>query len=111
MSVTTVATLIVVLACLFAAGGFARFGPSLQEIRSAGAIGLVVWGLVALAVADTVFGIYATVLRAAEFGDGSLADRVAYLGESFMTIIAMGGVLLGLAALLHVLTTRRERPR
>jgi uncharacterized membrane protein len=103
--------LIAFVAFLVGAAGVAVFAPA-EEAAQIGVVGWLVRGLVGLAVAHTCVGIYGAIETATDSGDGfSRAGSASYLSGSVMNMMACGGILLGLAALLHLLAARTTNER
>jgi heme/copper-type cytochrome/quinol oxidase subunit 1 len=110
--ISTAAVLLISLVTfLFGAAGVAVFGPPLETGMQIGAIGWLVRGLVGLAVAHTCLGIYGMVERMRDYEGVPHALRAEALSSSLMSLIAFGGILLALAALLHMLDARRAAAR
>jgi hypothetical protein len=113
MSPSQVVLLIAIVTFAFGTASVAVFGP-LEERRQLGALGWLVRGLVGLAVAHTGVGIYHAVEHARGTRDVSASLRAADLSTTVMGMMVYGGVLLALAALLHLWierdATEREPP-
>jgi hypothetical protein len=108
--VDPVAVVILVGAIAFLFGGAALvvFGPPAEEQAPATAIDWLIRGLVGAAVAHTALAVYNLTQQAHDSGDE--LQRVL-LSDTVMNLFAYAGILLALAALLHLLSRRAERPR
>jgi len=107
MAPVAVVTLIAVIAFLFGAAAPVVFGPPEEERSRPTLIDWLVRGLVGAAVAHTALAVYDIVEQAKhteEFG-----DRV-FLSGTMMSLFVDGGILLGLAALVHLLGKRFAQP-
>lgn len=102
MSPAAVVTLIAVIAFLFGAAAPVVFGAPEEERRRATPIDWLVRGLVGAAVAHTALGVYDIIKTAQQSDD--LGDTL--LSSVAMNLVAYGGILLALAALLHLLSKR-----
>jgi hypothetical protein len=103
VSPTTVVVLIALVAFLLGAAAPVVFGRPEEERKPATVIGWVVRGLVGAAVAHTAVGVYAAVQTARHGHDvGGIL-----FSNTVRAIFDYGGVLLALAALLHVLDARQ----
>jgi hypothetical protein len=107
MSPVAVVILIAVITFLFGAAAPVVFGPPEEEHRPAGPIDWLVRGLVGAAVAHTALAIYDVIEQARHMDElGGV-----FVSDAVMSLFVYGGILLGLAALLHLLSTRWSRAR
>ncbi len=97
---------IVPVTFLFGMAGVAVFGPPEEERQPIGVVGWVVRILVGLAVSHTCVGVYRAIQTAHSLRDLSDAERAAGLANDVESILAYGGILLGLAVLVHLLNAR-----
>ncbi len=102
MSPVTVVTLISVIAFLFGAAAPVVFGPPEEQRTRTTVLDWLVRGLVGAAVAHAALGVYDMIetSRAADDLGG------AFLSGTMMSLFAFTGILLGLAALVHLLSRR-----
>ncbi|HEX4806577.1 MAG TPA: hypothetical protein VFU94_11815 [Conexibacter sp.] len=106
MSPVAVVSLIAVIAFLFGAAAPVVFGPSEEERTPVGPIGWLVRGLVGAAVAHTALAVY-SLIEQARHSDG--LDAI-FLSSTMAGLFVDGGILLGFAALVHLLGRRFAAP-
>lgn len=102
MAPVTAVLLIGGVAFLFGAAAPVVFGPSEEQREPARMVDWLVRGLVGAAVAHTALAIYdleQQARHADDFGNVLISDTM-------MNLFALGGILLALAALLHLLSAR-----
>jgi hypothetical protein len=97
------------VAFLFGMAGVAVFGPPEEERRPIGVVDWVVRMLVGLAAAHTCVGIYRALEASRGLRDLSDADRAVSFATDVESILAYGGILIGIAVLVHLLNARRTR--
>ena len=108
MSPVTAVVLIAAIAFLFGVAAPVVFGRPEEERAPATLLDWLVRGLVGAAFAHTALAVYEVVEQARQSAGDNLT-RVL-LSETVMDIFAFGGILLGLAALLHLLGRRIAEP-
>lgn len=102
MAPLTAVVLIGVIAFLFGAAAPVVFGPPAEEQARATVIDWLVRGLVGAAVAHTALAVYQLIQQARHEDD--LTREL--LSGTMMNLLTFGGILLALAALLHLLSRR-----
>ncbi len=108
MSPVTVVILIAVIAFLFGAAAPVVFGPPEEQPASIGPIDWLVRGLVGAAVAHAALSVYDVIETSRRVDELS----GAFLSGTMMSLFAFTGILLGLAALVHLLSRRfAQSPR
>lgn len=111
MSPVIAVLLIFVVTFLIGSVGSLVLPPGEEGREPISPMGWLVRGLVGLAVAHTSVGIFDTIEEMRSFGGSDYTARAATMSRSVMDLIVFGGILLGLAALLHVLDRRRAAER
>ncbi len=102
MSPVTVVILIAVIAFLFGAAAPVVFGPPEEQRTRTTLLDWLVCGLVGAAFAHTALVVYDVIEQARHAGDFSSV----FLSTTMMSLFVDGGILLALAALVHLLGRR-----